>query len=248
MRTGCLEHDPALAAALPVVRFGATPVPARFVQKLDWTPLLGDNDTLPTCVPTALANASRALVKRLCGPTDDVAIPTSAITTLFADTIGMPGATDAQLAATDGCDPLALFALAQADGWNIGGQVPLVPTYGLLPNSRLEIARAIVRLGACPVAVTLYQSDMEDAAAGRNWVLAPAGNVVGGHMICPADYLGLDDTDLLSVATWGKWQRMSWRWLAQRIRLAVPVVSRSLLGPARADQYSAICAEAGLVG
>lgn len=246
MRLGCLDHDPARAAALPLIRYGAAaPPPPIYTPKLDWTPTLGDNDTLPDCIPVALTNSLRAFVKRFGGDTDDLAVPTSAITGLYAHAIGMPGATDAQLAATEGADPLTVMEIAQTQGWDIGAQVPLVPDYGTVAG-RVDIARTIATLGACMFAVTLYTSDMDDAAAGRAWTMPPRGSVEGGHMIAAADYLGLADTDILMVPTWGQWQRMSWGWLRPRLRLAMPVMCRELLGPDAAARYDAIRSEAAV--
>lgn len=243
MRLGCLSHDPAVARALPQVRLGAIPILPSVMPDLSWTPTLGANDDLPTCVPTALVNATRASMRYLGG--GDIAVSDAAIEALYADAISMPGATMAQLAATDGSDPLAVLALAQTQGWDIGLQAPLVPSYGIGESLQDSIARIVGVAGACMLAVTLYDSDMRAQANGQPWTDAPSGAEAGRHMIAACGYAGLAPTDPLSIATWGTWQPAWWGWLMPRLRLVVPVLTRDLLPPAAASRYAALAAEVG---
>lgn len=243
MRLGCLEHDPAVAAALPQVRYGARPMAASVMPDLSWMPELGANDRLPTCVPTAFANGVRASVRYLGG--GDIEVPTAAIEALYARAIGMPGATEAQLAATDGSDPLVVMALAGSQGWDVGLQAPLVPSYGVGEGTQASIAGPIEDVGAVMLAVTLYEADMTYQAEGFPWLDAPTGEIAGGHMIAACGYSALVPEGRLSIATWGAWQQASWSWLMPRLRLVVPVLVRDLLPPAAAPRYAELAAQVG---
>ena len=243
MRLGCLDHDPAVAAALPQVRYGARPLAASVMPDLSWTPELGANDRLPTCVPTALVNATRASVRYLGG--GDIEVPTAAIKALYARAIGMPGVTEAQLAATDGSDPLVVMGLAGSQGWDVGLQAPLVPSYGVGEGTQASIAGPIADVGAVMLAVTLYEADMTYQAEGFPWVDPPSGEIAGGHMIAGCGYSALVSEGRLTLATWGAWQQASWSWLMPRLRLVMPVLVRDVLPPAAAPRYAALAAQVG---
>ncbi len=242
-RLGCLPHNAAVAAALPQIRIGAAPLLPRVVPPLDWTPTPGDNETEPTCVPTAYINATRASMRYLGG--GDIQVSDAEVLAQYARAIGRPAATPAELAATDGCDPLSFLAMIQTDGWwTVGLQAPLVPTYGAITSLfTASMARVIGEVGAVMLAVTLYEADMEAQALGAPWTGLPTGGPVGGHMIAACSYSGLQDEDILKIATWGTWMPASWQWISSRIQLAVPVITRDLLPPSASDRYAALAAE-----
>lgn len=243
MRLGCLDHDPAIAAALPQVRYGARPLAPSVMPDLSWTPILGKNNVLPTCVAVAFANAVRASVRYLGG--GDIQVPTGAIEALYARAIGMPGATEAQLAATDGSDPLVVLALAASQGWDVGLQAPLVPAYGVGDGTQASIAGTIEDVGAVMLAVTLYANDMQMQANGFPWLDPPSGAAAGRHMIAACGYSALVPEGRLTVATWGAWQQASWSWLMPRLRLVMPALVRDVLPPAAAPRYVELAAQVG---
>ena len=227
-RLGCLPHDPAKLAALPPARFGMVP-PAYQVPCPDWQPEMWGNDTLPDCTVVALGNSGRAWSHKFGGT--DLSIPQPAINTLYARSIGMPGATDAQLAATDGADPMLVVETAQATGWNVGGEVPLVPDFRAGGLAVQEVARAIDRAGCAMLALTLYEGDMEAFDAGQEWLRAPSGPVVGGHMVGVCGYDGMGPAWPAFIATWAKWQPASWQWISARVRLSLVAGWRQLCAP-----------------
>jgi hypothetical protein len=242
-RLGCLPHDPAVAASLPQIGVGAAALLPRVVPPLDWTPTLGDNETEPTCVPTAYINATRASMRYLGG--GDIQVSDAEVRAQYARAIGRPGATPAELAATDGCDPLAFMAMIQTDGWwTVGLQAPLVPTYGAITNLfRGSMARVIGEVGAVMLAVTLYEQDMETQVRGAPWTGLPTGEPIGGHMIAACSYSGLQDQDTLKIATWGVWQPATWEWIAARIQLGIATITRDLLPPAASARYAMLADE-----
>ncbi len=239
VRLGCLPHDPARAALLPAARYGAALPPAS-IPVPTWQPAMLDNDTLPNCTAVALANAARAWAHRQ--ERLDVLITAPAVDALYAAAIGMPGATAAQLAVTDGADPLAVVEQAQARGFNVGSQVPLVPDFATVAVDRTALANAMARAGGVMLALTLYAADMADFEAGRSWVGALSGFVAGGHMVCACAYDGLGDADAVHIATWGAWQPASWGWVLARARLGVATGWRQLTAPG-ADYAAAWGAE-----
>jgi len=238
MRTGCLPHNKALLATLPVVHFGAEPVPAN-VPTPTCSVMLGRNDVDPTCVPTALANAANLFCYKM--RTGELVVPDSAILKLLAEAIGQPDATEAQLAACDGCEPLAAYGIAETQGWDIGEQVPIVPNLRVLgQQTRLGIAAAVARLGSCPVAVMLYESDMEAFSPQGIWNAPPGGDVEGGHMVCVGGYSGLEDSDTVAIATWGTWFPATWDWLHSRLQLALAVGWRQFMPAEDQSVYDAL--------
>lgn len=239
-RLGCLPHDPDKAARLRAMRYG-TQMPPASLPRAEWQPCLWDNDTLPNCTAVSLGHAARAWCRRIEGPGNDMSIAAPFIDRLYAEAIGQPGATLAQLAATEGADPLAVVETAQTSGFDVGGQVRLVPDFAILPTARTEMANGIARCGSVMLALTLYAADMDAAAAGKPWV--PGGDpgpAVGGHMVAAVSYDGLQDTENVQIATWGNWKSASWEWVLARLRLALVTGWRQLVPPAQYAAYDAL--------
>lgn len=230
MRLGCLDHDPTRAALLPAARYGIAPPPPS-LPTATWQPQMWANDTLGDCVIAALGNAARAWSNKLTG--DDTEIGTTDVVALFARVAGLPSdATEAQLEAVDGLDPMLAVETAQVSGWALAGrQVPLVPDFATVASSRSALAEGMARTGSVMLAVTLYEADMDAFEAGRPWVDAPSGDVAGGHMIAAVSYDGTRDSSMTQIATWGQWQSTSWQWLAARLRLALATGWRQLCAP-----------------
>lgn len=226
MRLGCLPHDRTAVEAIPFVRYGVAPAPLR-VPLPSWQPDAWDNDTAPTCTVCALGHSARAWSERF-GRTD-VQIPVGAVDALYSRATGVPLA---GIVASDGADPVRVVEEAQASGWDIGGQVPLVPDFRRLSGYQGEIARAVASSGAAMLALTLHEGDMEAVQAGREWTLDYApGPVVGGHMVALAAYEGLGPLYAVHLATWGRWQVASWEWVQARLQLALVAGWRQLLAP-----------------
>lgn len=239
MRLGCLAHDAAKAASLRT-RYAAAIVPNR-LPRPPWTPTLGRNDTLPDCTAVGLMNAARAWVHRFAGVDDDLVVADDHIVALYAEAIGLPGASDDALAATEGADPLAVVQTAQTRGWDVGAQVPLVPDFALSGTDVRSLAHNMQCAGAVMLALTLTQTDMDAAQAGKPWTAVPDGSpIVGGHLVAACAYDGLAPTDALSIATWGTWQPASWTWVQPRLRIALIAGWRQLLPPNLALGYAAL--------
>ncbi len=242
-RLGCKQHDPARAAMLAPAPYIMAPPPLR-IPRPPWQPRMWGNDTLPDCTACATGHALRAWSWKYGGT--DVEIPDNAVSALYAAGIGMPGATPEQLAATDGADPLDVVDVAQARGWNIGGQVPMVPDFRVSSGKFNQIAHTIDKAGSAMLALTLYEVDMEAVRNGQPWALpddlsADRGAVVGGHMVAAAAYDGLGPMFPVSIATWGRWQEATWEWIMSRLRLVLVTGWRQTDGAG--VNYSAVWAE-----
>ncbi len=226
MRLGCLEHDEIRAAAVLTSRYDIAVPPLR-VARPAWRPNPYDNLTNPTCTVCALAHSARAWSWKYGGT--DVAVPVDAIDALYSRATGVPLA---GIEASDGADPMMVVETAQADGWDIGGQVPLVPSFTRTGLKTVELAQSLVRAGVVMLAVMLDEADMAAARAREPWALGGTrGAVVGGHMIPLAAYDGLGPPALAWAASWGQWQGMTWEWIDARSRLALEAAWRQLLAP-----------------
>lgn len=240
VRLGCLPHDPDKAAAMRAMRYG-TQIPPPSLLRAEWQPCLWDNDTIPNCTAVALGHAARAWCERMEGPSNDLSIATPFIDRLYAEAIGQPAATLAQLAATEGADPLAVVETAQTSGFDVGGQVRLVPDFAILPPARTTLANGMVRSGSVMLALTLYAEDMDNFQNGKPWVLVgDPGPAEGGHMVAAVSYDGLQETGNVQIATWGVWKSASWEWVQARLRLALVTGWRQLVPPGQYATYDAL--------
>jgi hypothetical protein len=69
----------------------------------------------------------------------------------------------------------------------------------------------------------MEDSPVWDVVDGRD-----DGKLVGGHLIVAWDYTGLTDDAALRIATWGKFQPATWRWLQARLSEAQALIWRQL--------------------
>ncbi len=241
MKLGRLPHNPARYAALPSflrARFAyRQPPPVLDRRGVPFAPRMFDNDTLPDCTAAALANAALA-VSALNG--FETSILDALVPAFYADCIGQPLANLAELATTDGAVASEVLAWQYANGFTAGQQAPLGALFGTVPLTRDVLARGMADLGHGYWGVTLTERDMETAGTSAAWDdngTTPQGNVVGGHMICAWDYLGLRDEDTVRVATWGALKPATWRWVARRLQEAYCLVWRQLATTGGLDMH-----------
>jgi hypothetical protein len=89
---------------------------------------------------------------------------------------------------------------------------------GTVNLDRNSLAVGTANLGSVGIGITLTQTDMQNTSpASVLDTLLPAGDPVGGHAVITWDYLGMNDTDLVRIGTWGYWQHVTWRWIEARI-------------------------------
>ena len=222
MRLGRLPHDPAALAAVPVHRFGAVPPPPALDRRgVEFAPELYGNDTLPDCTAAALSNAARA-VAALNGY--GLVVYPEMVPLFYSSCVGYP----VNLAATDGAVVLDVLRRQMIEGFDIGPQV-LSGEFGTLdPASRSGLATGLAHLGPVYLGVTLRDREMQGGAV---WDVLPGrddGPIVGGHAVIGWDYAGLGDGDTVRIGTWGRWQDVTWRWLAARLDEAHGLVWRQL--------------------
>lgn len=185
---------------------------------IDFQPGLFGNDSLPDCTAVGVANA--ALASGLLRSATPV-IADGKPQRLYADVIGQPNASDAQLAATKGAVAMDVLNDVATHGFDAGEQVPLVPIPRTVQNAREAIAGLMCNrvLGVAYLGIRLYQRDMDTMGQGP-WTAAVAdsGALEGGHVLLAWDYpRGLSDADLARLATWGTLQPASWGWLMERL-------------------------------
>jgi len=216
---GRLPHSPErLARGLM-----AAPAPMLYRYQLDrsaidYQPGLFGNGTIPDCTCAGVANAAIASgLLRSAAPVIADGKPQR----LYADVIGQPNASDAQLAATNGAVAMDVLNDVATHGFDAGEQVPLVPIPRTVPNSREAIAGLMCNraLGVAYLGIRLYQKDI-DTFGEAPWTaaIADSGAMVGGHVLLAWDYpVGLSDTNLARLATWGALQPASWAWLMERL-------------------------------
>ena len=238
MRLGRLPHDPVALASAPAHRFGAVPAPAVLDRSLvDFMPGMYDNNTYGDCTAVALTNCARG-VAFLNGY--DLMVDATKPLAFYSECLGNPP----DLAATDGCVAIEVLQHQASNGFDIGPQ-RLVGNWGTIPLNRSALALAMARLGPIYLGVTLHEREMDvtdlwDVQPGRD-----DGAVIGGHMIPGWCYAGLADDSVVQIGTWGRWQAVTWAWLAARLDEAHGLVWRQL-GRADGSFYAGISAD-GLV-
>lgn len=227
---GRLPHDPAAVAQVPAhVMAADAPVPPRLDRShIPFTPELGGNGQFPDCTAVATFNCASAFgwVRSKAAP----AIVPAKILPFYGLCIGDPP----DLAATDGAVMLDVLNRGQSDGIDFGLQVPLGLTMHTIDASnRAQIAHVTLTHGAADLGVRLTALDMQKAQNGDIWDDDGGDNSpeIGGHDLFSWQYAGLGDADLVSLGTWGFWQRATWRWLARRTVEAYAVTFPQLVGP-----------------
>jgi hypothetical protein len=215
---GRKAHDPVRLAAAPALqRYGlALPPPVVDRSAIPFVPELYQNDTLPDCTAVTLANCAQAAnwVLTGCGEVIDPAT----VPAFYAASIGKPGATTADLMATDGAAILDVLSYQSRNGFDCGQQAPLVANFGVIDVvDRMGIASAVAHLGACEIGVRLYQCDMDAFGTGP-WDDdgSDPGALIGLHATFIWSYAGLGNEALVQIGTWGNWQPATWRWVATR--------------------------------
>lgn len=108
------------------------------------------------------------------------------------------------------------------DGWEIGNDIYSIYAFASVDYCDIEAVKQCIHLlGGVNLGMILFQNDMEQFEAGKDWALTPTpGKLLGGHAI----YLCAYDKDSVTCMTWGKRQRMSWDFLIGRSDEAYGIV------------------------
>ena len=234
-RLGRLRHDPEALAAAPQLAdhsFAAiAPAPMMDRQAVPFQPRMFSNDILPVCTCAALANAALA-VSALNG--FQTLIVDAAVPAFYAACLGMPGASNTELAETDGAVAMDVLRRQAVAGFDAGQETRLVALFGTVPLDRTRLAVTIARLGVGYWGVRLHARDMDTVGSAEPWDAdrRDPGRFEGGHMLNAWDYTGLADTSLVRLATWGGFKAATWRWVEARLDEAYGLIWRQL---ARAD-------------
>jgi hypothetical protein len=177
----------------------------------------GNND-LADCTCAGLANSLTAQgVIRSAPPVIAAGKPQA----LYAAVLGIPGATEQQLEATDGLVIMDVLDYVTTNGFDVGEQAPMVPIQRfVVHNARESIAGVMCNEPTTVgyLGIRIYSKDMATIGQGP-WTakIAGSGDIVSGHCLLSWDYAGLGDDDLVTLLTWGGRQPATWGWLMERL-------------------------------
>lgn len=228
-KLGRKKHTADAIARAPLYAKASAPPPAVLDRsKIAYQPELDDNDTLGNCTAVGYANGARA-VAALAGIT--INIPTSTVVTFYSDSTGY---NPADPSTDQGGNELAVLLYALQKGFPAGDQLMLAGNYGTMdPTDRFANADAMARYGFVYSGLALAKADQnDDSEVWDTDTPASAGDPTpgswGDHCALLWDYTGLEDTDIVTVATWGFKKRATWRWVKSRQEEAHSVSWRNL--------------------
>lgn len=242
---GRLPHDPDRIAAAPALaRYGLRAPPESLDRShIPFKPLLGRNNDLPTCVPTAYFNALMAASLALDGAVP--VISDAMIPPCYADAYGRPGMTDDEIAGTQGLNILDFLTWQAKNGVDIGqgADRKFVADFGVVPAAdRGGIAATASELGAAMLGVRIYVEDIERLYTADQWLYSdpPSSPLDGLHDLIVWDYAGLMDDSVCLIATYGMLVKAPWAWVAHRIDEAHGLAWRQLaISPMQGDAWHA---------
>lgn len=178
-------------------------------------PIMGGNDALGDCTSVGLANSIRA-VSALNGY--QTAISAEDAISFYAHSTGY----EVGHPETDrGGVEVDVLTYAATYGLKLENE-RLYPLWGSIDPDDLNGMRlAMTNLGPVYLGVQLAIADQ--ATMGHLWDTEaqsagdPTPGSWGGHCLLAWDYTGTEDTDEVTLLTWGTTQRATWRWLRSRM-------------------------------
>ncbi|MEZ7137253.1 hypothetical protein [Komagataeibacter sp. SM21] len=202
--------------------FCARQAPARLDRSgLNPAPLMLGNDMLGDCTSAGIGNHLRATAA-LAG--FQIAVTTPAAVQFYSRSTGyVPGNPDTD----NGGVEVDVLTTALRDGYALADQT-LFPIWGSADPGDLNGIRNITAgLSAAYLGVQLANADMwedQDGNLAPVWDTDspadhgdPTPNPQNGHCLLLWDYAGTNDTDLVTLLTWGSLQKATWRWVRSRI-------------------------------
>jgi hypothetical protein len=227
MRLGRLPHDPAAVAAAPSLathHYATMAPPERLIRSgVPFAPQLRNNDTLPVCTSVGLLNGAFGV--EALNTSSGLAIADGVELPFYAGCVGCVP-TPAAIGATDGAVLLDVLRRQSSLGFDIGAAAPLSADFAAIPaTDRAGLANSMALLGIGYWGVDLFERDM-DTPSDQPWDDdgSSAGAAIGGHCLVAWDYAGLGDMDIGRLATWGRFQTFTWRWVRARLREAYVLV------------------------
>ncbi len=234
MKLGLLPARPADLARAPTL--GAQPMavrtPAPVIDRsgVAFFPRMFDNNTLENCTAAALGNTALAV-----GALDGF-IPIvlkQCVVDFYSATTGF---IQGQPQTDRGAVLIDVLTYQAHTGFNSGSSLLTGPWATFNPQDQRMHALAMETFGVGNIGVALSLADMAQAQVGAPWDTVPVPNgqdqtpgSAGLHNLLAWDYTGLGDTDTVRLATWGGFQRATWRWLLRAAREAHVLVWRPLL-------------------
>lgn len=208
--------------------------PTRLVRnQIDPAPLMLGNDMVGDCTAAGIGNHIRATAA-LGGYQIDVTVADAL--RFYARSTGY---TPGNPATDNGGVEVDVLTTALRSGYALADQT-LFPLWGSAQATDLNGIRNITAgLSAAYLGVRLAVADMWVDAAGAlapvwdtrtpAWQGDPTPGSAGGHCLLLWAYTGTDDTDIVTLLTWGTKQKATWRWLRSRLMEAHGLAWRQLL-------------------
>ncbi len=221
---GCrpAEHRPGQPHLSAMRGFCARGAPARLIRDhIDPHPGMLGNDRIGDCTSAGIGNHLHTTAA--LGGFDVAVTPDDAVRFYSRSTGYVPGNPNTD----NGGVEVDVLTTAARDGYALETQA-LFPIWGSADPSDLNGIRNIAAgLSAAYLGVQLATADMwedQDGNLPPVWDTdSPADHgdltpgSAGGHCLLLWDYAGTDDTDLVTLLTWGSKQKATWRWVRSRI-------------------------------
>lgn len=192
-------------------------------------PRLGHNDLYGDCTAVGLQNSAIGFMA--LNGSGLVSSDQDALTFYHQSTGFNPN----DLATDRGGIEVDVLAFAAANGIQLGHS-KLFPLWGSVnPQSRNDLALACSDLGAIYLGVALAESDQD--SIGSVWDTTTPGDQTPGswgyHCLLLWDYTALDDDAIVTLVSWGKLQKATWRWAKSRITEAHAIIWPQLASPVK---------------
>lgn len=217
MQLGRLPYDSAQVARAPQLegrfRVLAAPPWRLHRENILYQPGLDRNDVLGDCGAVGIANGARAEAALQDFSID---ISTDQVVALYERFGYRPDDPKSD----QGVRLLDVLTSQSQKAWLAEDQMPLTGPWATFdPQDRIMAARVMSNVGWCYSGFDLALADQE-ADVWDTATPASAGDSTpgswGGHCADELYYNGLEDTDLVYLATWGKVHPATWRWIKSR--------------------------------
>ncbi len=210
--------------------FGAVQAPPRLDRShVAYAPQLQGNGVCGDCTWAAVGNAILAQAALLRYRAN---VPDTAAVTMYQRQAGYDPANPA----TDtGANEVDVLTWQAQHGFDASQEAPYVGLWANLARDDWNAQRlAASRFGVCYYAIDLALADQSPGT----WDITTPGDQTpggwGGHAVVGCwSYTGIEDTDLVTIITWGAPQLATWRWMRSRVVEAHVLVHPQICGTDR---------------
>lgn len=212
--------------------FGARIAPNQVIRPgIDPNPQMYRNDELSNCTAVATYNGARAIFKIVESTSNiDLNVSTDNVVSFYSQCSGynpnIPGS-------DTGADIDHVMKTAATFGIPTLTQTKLYPLIGQFDPEDLETIRCgLDAFGSLHFGVGLA---LADQTTGGVWDTTTPGDQTqaswGWHDLNIFSYTGKEDTDLVTLLTWGTQQKATWRWVKARMAICAGMAFHQLTTP-----------------